>query len=98
MLFVMFEATGVYDRALAEVLQQFGILFARVNPARARDFARAGGLLAKTGAIHARMLAAFVRPITHSLFGMLHTGVGDRRRPEGAADGGSRHSMATPKF
>jgi transposase len=60
-VFVVFEATGVYDRALAEVLRQAGIRFARINPARARDFARAGGRLAKTDAIDARMLALFAR-------------------------------------
>jgi transposase len=58
-VFVVFEATGIYDRVLAEVLQQAGIRFARINPARARDFARASGRLAKTDAIDARMLAAF---------------------------------------
>ena len=60
-VFVVFEATGVYDRALAEALRQAGIRFARINPARARDFARAGGRRAKTDAIDARMLAAFAR-------------------------------------
>ena len=60
-VFVVFEATGVYDRELAELLQQTGIRFARINPARARDFARAAGQLAKTDAIDARMLAAFAR-------------------------------------
>jgi transposase len=60
-VFVVFEATGVYDRVLAEVLRQAGIRFARINPARARDFARAGGRLAKTDAIDARMLALFAR-------------------------------------
>jgi transposase len=60
-VFVVFEATGVYDRALAEVLRQAGVRFARINPARARDFARAGGRLAKTDAIDARMLAVFAR-------------------------------------
>jgi transposase len=60
-VFVVFEATGVYDRALAEALCQAGIRFARVNPARARDFARASGRLAKTDAIDACMLAAFAR-------------------------------------
>jgi transposase len=62
-VFVVFEATGVYDRALAEVLRQAGIRFARINPARARDFARASGRLAKTDAIDAHMLAAFARAI-----------------------------------
>jgi transposase len=60
-VFVVFEATGVYDHALAAGLSQAGIRFARINPARARDFARAGGWLAKTDAIDARMLACFAR-------------------------------------
>jgi transposase len=60
-VFVVFEATGAYDRELAEALRQAGIRFARINPARARDFARAGGRLAKTDAIDARMLALFAR-------------------------------------
>jgi transposase len=60
-VFVVFEATGVYDRGLAEALRQADIRFARINPARARDFARASGRLAKTDAIDARMLAAFAR-------------------------------------
>jgi transposase len=58
---VVFEATGVYDLALREALDQAGIRFARINPARARDFARASGQLAKTDPIDARMLAAFGR-------------------------------------
>jgi transposase len=60
-VFVVFEATGVYDRELAEALRQAGIRFARVNPARVRDFARADGQIAKTDAIDARMLAVFAR-------------------------------------
>jgi transposase len=59
--FVVFEATGVYDRELREALRQAGIKFSRINPARARDFARAGGQRAKTDPIDARMLAAFAR-------------------------------------
>jgi len=58
---VVFEATGVYDLELREALRQAGIRFARINPARARDFARASGQLAKTDPIDARMLAAFGR-------------------------------------
>jgi transposase len=59
--FVVFEATGVYDRELREALRQAGIRFSRINPARARDFARAGGQIAKTDPIDARMLAGFAR-------------------------------------
>jgi transposase len=58
---VVFEATGVYDLSLRDALSQAGIRFARINPARARDFARASGQLAKTDPIDARMLAAFAR-------------------------------------
>ena len=58
---VVFEATGIYDLELREALRQAGIRFARINPARARDFARASGQLAKTDPIDARMLAAFAR-------------------------------------
>ena len=59
--FVVFEATGVYDLELREALRQAGIKFSRINPARARDFARAGGKRAKTDPIDARMLASFAR-------------------------------------
>jgi transposase len=59
--FVLFEATGHYDRALRQALSGAGIAFARVNPARARDFARAAGILAKTDSIDARMLAAMAQ-------------------------------------
>jgi transposase len=60
-VFVLFEATGRYDKALRQALSVAGIAFARVNPARARDFARAAGFLAKTDAIDARMLAAMAQ-------------------------------------
>jgi transposase len=57
-VFVLFEATGHYDSALQSALVKAQIPFARVNPARARDFARAAGFLAKTDAVDAKMLAA----------------------------------------
>lgn len=56
-IFVVFEATGDYDRLLRKVLTAGGIAFARVNPLRARDFARAAGVLAKTDRLDACMLA-----------------------------------------
>jgi transposase len=56
-VFVLFEATGDYDRLLCRALSKAGIVFARVNPLRARDFARAAGFLAKTDAVDAKMLA-----------------------------------------
>src|ERR1700740_3701099 len=59
--FVLFEATGHYDLALRKALEAEGIAYARVNPARARDFARATGRLAKTDAIDAHVLAAMAQ-------------------------------------
>ena len=61
--YVLFEATGNYDRVLRHALVAAGIAFARVNPARARAFARAVGFLAKTDAIDARMLAAMAQSL-----------------------------------
>jgi len=61
---VLFEATGSYDRALRHALGAADMPFARVNPARARDFARAAGYLAKTDTIDARMLAAMAQALS----------------------------------
>ena len=61
--FVLFEATGRYDRVLRLALENFGVAFARVNPKRARDFARATGRIAKTDAIDANMLAAMAQTL-----------------------------------
>jgi transposase len=60
-VFVLFEATGHYDTVLRRALSAAGVAFVRVNPARARDFARVAGFLAKTDAIDARMLAAMAQ-------------------------------------
>lgn len=62
-MFVVFEATGVYDRPLAEALAAAGVAFARVNPARVRDFARATGRIAKTDAIDAEMLRRYAQAL-----------------------------------
>ena len=62
---VIFEASGGYDRPLAEALTHAGIPYSRVNPRAARDFARASGRLAKTDRVDARVLAqmgAALRP------------------------------------
>ena len=55
--FVVLEATGRYDGRLRRALEAAGVAYARVNPGRARDFARAAGFLAKTDKVDARMLA-----------------------------------------
>lgn len=54
---IVFEATGVYDTLLRHQLALAGIGFRRINPQRARDFARATGKLAKTDSLDAAMLA-----------------------------------------
>ena len=61
--FVLFEATGHYDLVLRQALAAAGVRFARVNPSRARDFARAAGFLAKTDAVDARMLAVMAQSL-----------------------------------
>ncbi len=61
--FVLFEATGAYDRCLRQQLDRAGIAYVRVNPARARDFARATGRLAKTDTIDAKLLAAMAQAL-----------------------------------
>jgi len=57
--FVVLEATAPWDQALIRALETSGLGFHRANPGRARDFARSAGLLAKTDAVDARMLAAY---------------------------------------
>lgn len=63
--FVIFEASGGYERPLIEALEAARIAYARVNPRQVREFARATGRLAKTDRIDARVLAemgASLRP------------------------------------
>lgn len=64
---VILEATGRYDRCLCAALERDGHPYCRVNPARARNFARAAGLLAKTDAIDARMLARMGETLSPTL-------------------------------
>ncbi len=60
-VFVLFEATGDYDRPLRKALSAAGVAFDRVNPSRARYFAKSQGHLAKTDKIDAMMLAKMAR-------------------------------------
>ena len=56
---IVVEATGGYQRGVAEGLFAAGLAVAVVNPARVRQFARACGLLAKTDKLDAQVLAVF---------------------------------------
>ena len=56
---VVLEASGGYEMRLWQALCTANVPTARINPKRARDFARALGVLAKTDKIDARMLALF---------------------------------------
>ena len=60
---VVFEASGGYERPLAEALARAGADHARVNPRQAREFARACGRLAKTDRVDAEVLAAMGRAL-----------------------------------
>lgn len=60
---VVFEASGGYDRVVAEALERAGTVYSRVNPRQAREFARATGRLAKTDRIDARVLAEMGRAL-----------------------------------
>jgi transposase len=57
--FVVMEATGVHDRLLRHALAEAGIAFVRRNPMQMRRFAQAGGQMAKTDRIDARMLSHY---------------------------------------
>lgn len=56
---VILEASGGYEALLLESLERAAIGFRLVNPKRARDFAKACGILAKNDRIDARALADF---------------------------------------
>lgn len=60
---VICEASGGYERALLLALGRGGLDFSLVQASRVRQYARACGLLAKTDAIDARLLARFGQAI-----------------------------------
>ena len=60
---VVMEATGGLEAMVAAALLAAKIPVVVVNPRRVRDFAKADGVLAKTDAIDARILARFGRKI-----------------------------------
>ena len=56
---VLMEATGGWEQRLAEALAEASMPVAVVNPRQVRDYARAMGVLAKTDAVDARVIAGF---------------------------------------
>lgn len=58
---IICEATGGYEHHLVAALQKAQVLVTLVNPRQVRDFARAKGLLAKTDALDAAVLAQYGR-------------------------------------
>lgn len=58
---IVLEATGGYERAVLNACLEANLPVARVQPGRVRHFAKAQGLLAKTDAIDAHLLAIYAR-------------------------------------
>lgn len=58
---VVCEASGGYETLMATTLAAHGCRVSVVNPRQVRDFAKASGILAKTDAIDARVIARFGR-------------------------------------
>jgi transposase len=56
---IVIESTGGYERRLVEKLAAAGLPVVVVNPRRVRSFGEGMGLLAKTDALDARLLALF---------------------------------------
>jgi transposase len=67
---IVLESTGGYQRAVVAALATAGLPVVVVNPRQVRDFARAVGILAKTDAIDAAVLARFgasINPVLRPL-------------------------------
>ena len=83
---VVLEATGGFEVAVASALAAARLPLAVVNPRQIRDFARALGLLAKTDALDAKVIALFaerIRPEARPLADAQTQALGDliaRRR------------------
>lgn len=60
---VVMEATGGYERAAVAALAAAGLPVIVVNPRRAREFARAAGVLAKTDKLDAKVLALYAETL-----------------------------------
>jgi len=64
---VVLESTGGYQRVLVATLAAAGLPVVVVNPRQVRDFARALGILAKTDAIDAMVIARFGQQVNPTL-------------------------------
>jgi len=60
---VVLEASGGYEKELLSALEEAQVLFRQVNPKRARDFAKACGILAKNDRVDAKVLARLGRQL-----------------------------------
>ena len=61
------EATGGYEKKIANYLMKRGLSVSIVNPRRVRDFAKAMGVLAKTDAVDAKVIAEFAKRMQPNL-------------------------------
>ena len=83
---IVLEATGGYQRPVVAALAAAGLPVVVVNPRQVRDFARAVGILAKTDALDAAVLARFgasINPVIRPLLDAQATALVDlltRRR------------------
>jgi transposase len=84
---IVVESTGGYERRLVTKLAEAGLPVVVVNPRRVRSFGQALGILAKTDALDARLLALFgekaepeVRPILQGRARLLADLVARRRQ------------------
>jgi transposase len=59
----VFESTGGYEFLAASSLAESGLPVVIVNPRQVRNFAKATGILAKTDAIDARVIAHFAKAV-----------------------------------
>jgi transposase len=60
---IVFESTGGYELLAASCLAEAGLAVVIVNPRQVRNFAKAAGILAKTDAIDARVIARFAEAV-----------------------------------
>jgi transposase len=60
---IVMDATGGYERALVQFLQEEGIAVSVVNAKRVRDYAKALGKLAKTDKIDSHVIRLFTETI-----------------------------------